>query len=212
MNAGSRLGYRPFPSDINARRSRPERLDRFRARQSAEFRAAHVAPRSLAEMVRCSISRLLRSHSPATDVAVRTSGRDVNPRLSASIVKVENRHKISDGVRTRGIRRSENGADFHPNPASGEFSPVSLGLTPAISRGNRAMCDERCQIARNLKLYGGASRDRTDDLIVANDALSQLSYSPTDGNGARETSAPGCLSDFTGCRFRAPVARVQECA
>ena len=27
--------------------------------------------------------------------------------------------------------------------------------------------------------FGGASRDRTDDLIVANDALSQLSYSPT---------------------------------
>ena len=34
--------------------------------------------------------------------------------------------------------------------------------------------------ARNGKIeYGGASRDRTDDLIVANDALSQLSYSPT---------------------------------
>src|ERR1035441_11020800 len=31
----------------------------------------------------------------------------------------------------------------------------------------------------NLRLFGGASRDRTDDLIVANDALSQLSYSPT---------------------------------
>jgi hypothetical protein len=31
--------------------------------------------------------------------------------------------------------------------------------------------------------FGGASRDRTDDLIVANDALSQLSYSPTSGNG-----------------------------
>ena len=29
--------------------------------------------------------------------------------------------------------------------------------------------------------FGGASRDRTDDLIVANDALSQLSYSPTRG-------------------------------
>src|SRR5438046_1776698 len=29
--------------------------------------------------------------------------------------------------------------------------------------------------------FGGASRDRTDDLIVANDALSQLSYSPTIG-------------------------------
>ena len=30
-----------------------------------------------------------------------------------------------------------------------------------------------------IETYGGASRDRTDDLIVANDALSQLSYSPT---------------------------------
>ncbi len=29
------------------------------------------------------------------------------------------------------------------------------------------------------KDFGGAGRDRTDDLIVANDALSQLSYSPT---------------------------------
>jgi hypothetical protein len=27
--------------------------------------------------------------------------------------------------------------------------------------------------------YGGASRARTDGLVVANDALSQLSYSPT---------------------------------
>jgi hypothetical protein len=25
---------------------------------------------------------------------------------------------------------------------------------------------------------GGADRDRTDDLVIANDALSQLSYSP----------------------------------
>jgi hypothetical protein len=29
--------------------------------------------------------------------------------------------------------------------------------------------------------FGGAGRDRTGDLIVANDALSQLSYSPTVG-------------------------------
>jgi hypothetical protein len=31
---------------------------------------------------------------------------------------------------------------------------------------------------RKCLKIGGASRDRTDDLIVANDALSQLSYSP----------------------------------
>jgi hypothetical protein len=30
-----------------------------------------------------------------------------------------------------------------------------------------------------IEKFGGASRARTDDLIVANDALSQLSYSPT---------------------------------
>ncbi len=32
---------------------------------------------------------------------------------------------------------------------------------------------------------GGAGRDRTDDLIVANDALSQLSYSPTRVGGEK---------------------------
>jgi hypothetical protein len=29
-----------------------------------------------------------------------------------------------------------------------------------------------------LILYGGAERDRTDDLLLARQALSQLSYSP----------------------------------
>jgi hypothetical protein len=32
-----------------------------------------------------------------------------------------------------------------------------------------------------VEKIGGASRDRTDGLVVANDALSQLSYSPTFG-------------------------------
>ena len=36
-------------------------------------------------------------------------------------------------------------------------------------------------VCKLLIYFGGASRDRTDDLIVANDALSQLSYSPTRG-------------------------------
>ncbi len=39
---------------------------------------------------------------------------------------------------------------------------------------------------RNLRRvynFGGAGRDRTGDLIVANDALSQLSYSPLYGMG-----------------------------
>src|SRR5262249_8298617 len=45
-----------------------------------------------------------------------------------------------------------------------------------------------CQLTRRSRRNeqggnGGASRDRTDDLIVANDALSQLSYSPTKTRG-----------------------------
>jgi hypothetical protein len=36
-----------------------------------------------------------------------------------------------------------------------------------------------CKVEQVIEKIGGASRDRTDDLIVANDALSQLSYSPS---------------------------------
>jgi hypothetical protein len=33
--------------------------------------------------------------------------------------------------------------------------------------------------SRIVDFFGGAKRDRTADLLVANEALSQLSYSPT---------------------------------
>jgi hypothetical protein len=36
-------------------------------------------------------------------------------------------------------------------------------------------------------VFGGAEGDRTPDLVIANDALSQLSYCPTAG---------GCLADW----------------
>ena len=58
--------------------------------------------------------------------------------------------------------RSENGADFHPNPASGELSPVSFeGRKPTFSRGNWTMCEEKSHIAQTLRLYGGARSERT---------------------------------------------------
>ena len=52
---------------------------------------------------------------------------------------------------------------------------------PAISRGNWTKCDEKCQIARTLRLYGGPGRDRTDDLFHAMEARSQLRHRPTGG-------------------------------
>ena len=39
--------------------------------------------------------------------------------------------------------------------------------------------------------FGGASRDRTDGLVVANDALSQLSYSPTCHHHLRQVARLG---------------------
>uniref|UniRef100_E6QN85 Uncharacterized protein n=1 Tax=mine drainage metagenome TaxID=410659 RepID=E6QN85_9ZZZZ len=40
---------------------------------------------------------------------------------------------------------------------------------------------EAAQIAWMDGVFGGAERDRTAGLLVANEALSQLSYSPTFG-------------------------------
>ena len=48
-------------------------------------------------------------------------------------------------------------------------------------------------------IFGGASRDRTDDLVVANDALSQLSYSPT---AKRRECLPNYSSKAAGREMR----------
>lgn len=55
-----------------------------------------------------------------------------------------------------------------------------------------------------MDLFGGASRDRTDDLIVANDALSQLSYSPTYQEGAVDED---CSSRITTRERRRKLTR-----
>ena len=47
----------------------------------------------------------------------------------------------------------------------------------AVQRGVTTQNGAQTAPLQGLKI-GGASQDRTDDLIVANDALSQLSYSP----------------------------------
>ena len=47
--------------------------------------------------------------------------------------------------------------------------------------------------------HGGADRDRTDDLVIANDALSQLSYGPTvfiEGCGTIAVKRRAGSSDF----------------
>src|SRR5581483_630841 len=64
--------------------------------------------------------------------------------------------------------------------------------TPRFSNGTRFE-----KLACKCFCFGGASRDRTDDLIVANDALSQLSYSPTRGTSILTVTAlaqKGCCT------------------
>jgi hypothetical protein len=55
------------------------------------------------------------------------------------------------------------------------FRLKTLGCTNVV----QTKCDSVETIENIESEFGGASRARTDDLIVANDALSQLSYSPT---------------------------------
>jgi hypothetical protein len=57
------------------------------------------------------------------------------------------------------------------------FRLKTLGCTTIV----QTKCDSVETIENIESEFGGASRDRTDGLVVANDALSQLSYSPTIG-------------------------------
>jgi hypothetical protein len=51
------------------------------------------------------------------------------------------------------------------------------------------------EVVENIEpKIGGASRDRTDDLIVANDALSQLSYSPILRNNSFNFTSANLIS------------------
>ena len=49
--------------------------------------------------------------------------------------------------------------------------------------------DERCRKARHASNDGGARRDRTDDLMLAKHALSQLSYGPEEQQPSQANAA-----------------------
>ena len=82
----------------------------------------------------------------------------------------------------------------------------------AHSRGPQRKMETRTGLSRRLKekpadrddlrvfYSGGAKEDRTPDLVIANDALSQLSYGPTAGLQCSQLAAPcqadpGCAGD-----------------
>src|SRR6202051_2310849 len=80
----------------------------------------------------------------------------------------------------------------------------SLGSLPDVLRPSEP------KLAKQAKA-GGARRDRTADLVIANDALSQLSYGPiatasnkdrgAAGNRRHLQSAPRSSQERRNCRF-----------
>ena len=67
-----------------------------------------------------------------------------------------------------------------------------------------------CQKANK---FCGASRDRTDDLLVANQALSQLSYSPSLKRGFPQVGLRGLeprTSSLSGMRSNQPELQAQK--
>lgn len=87
-------------------------------------------------------------------------------------------HHAPGSPRKKGAARSR-------NLQLAQDAPLWPATVPeAQQRGQSKAC-----MLLVVEVFGGASRDRTDDLIVANDALSQLSYSPTNRRD------PGTLRD-----------------
>jgi hypothetical protein len=92
------------------------------------------------------------------------------------------------------------------------FSCVLQEQRASILRGNSGDLYFKLQILNRLQLFGGAGRDRTGDLLVANEALSQLSYSPTISlfyqNPIRTEAEPGRAIRS---RSRAIYGRADRC-
>jgi hypothetical protein len=68
---------------------------------------------------------------------------------------------------------------FVPSSQRRAVTKLSEMLAGNVSNWDEMGRKGRSESSQVIEKLGGASRDRTDDLIVANDALSQLSYSPT---------------------------------
>jgi hypothetical protein len=72
--------------------------------------------------------------------------------------------------------------DFSESENDAEEPRCKFTVQNGAKQSNKtglSMIEHGEQSRQGVERFGGASRARTDDLIVANDALSQLSYSPT---------------------------------
>ena len=58
-----------------------------------------------------------------------------------------------------------------------------------LNKTKKAVIQFKWSTAFVFNMYGGAERDRTDDLLLARQALSQLSYSPIQWRTLTDTTS-----------------------
>ena len=88
-----------------------------------------------------------------------------------------------------------------PPPLGGR---IGGRVTPKTRTAATVRCGRKCRFHRHFGV-GGAERDRTADLLIANEALSQLSYGPDRG---RTASLPRPAA--SGRHLRPAVGRVKN--
>ena len=105
------------------------------------------------------------AESQASDSTVMAIAGHVSPKMLQhySHVRLQAKRTALDALSTKRVDTASFGSK------AGGYDTKS-----DTKHGNEQQ--KHSQVIEN---FGGAGRDRTDDLIVANDALSQLSYSPT---------------------------------
>ena len=115
-----------------------------------------------------------RLHSDLTQIALRRSCSDRSP-----LYDVRNPASDAKGNRKRSdVSRTSNRRC--PNGASCEHTMKKGGC-----------CRDRCDRSPPHQVSGGGRRDRTDDLMLAKHALSQLSYAPVPEPRLRQVASPG---------------------
>ena len=88
---------------------------------------------------------------------------------------------IDDQVLPPGIAKPfETGSQLRPVPSGAEQGETRTGFASSTPQGSTAAMTA-CEATLDT---GGAEGDRTPDLVIANDALSQLSYGPSSVAGS----------------------------
>src|SRR5437868_12023012 len=91
----------------------------------------------------------------------------------------------------------------HPHRTEGEL--FSIGLLSDLLSSRRKQQRRPSRIGASVDFVGGADRDRTDDLLNAIQALSQLSYSPNSRGIAANASGASKFLARRGAFYRTAI-------